>query len=39
MPCSVFEDHETVRDWKVGSLVVYCEPCFQEVIYGRAQKG
>ena len=32
MPCSVFENDETVRGWKMGSSVAYCEPCFREVM-------
>ena len=32
MPCSVFENNETVTGWKMGSSVAYCEPCFREVM-------
>lgn len=32
MPCSIFEDDETVIGWKAGSSVAYCEPCFKEVM-------
>ena len=32
MPCSVFENDETVKGCKAGSSVEYCEPCFREVI-------
>ena len=32
MPCSVFANDETVRGWKMGSSVAYCEPCFREVM-------
>lgn len=32
MPCSVFENDETVRGWKMGSSVAYYEPCFREVM-------
>lgn len=32
MPRSVFENDETVRGWKMGSSVAYCEPCFREVM-------
>ena len=32
MPCSVFENDETVKGCKAGSSVEYCEPCFQEVM-------
>ena len=32
MPCSVFENDKTVKDWKAGSSVAYCEPCFREVM-------
>lgn len=30
MWCFVFENDENVVGWKVGSLVVYCELCFEE---------
>ena len=26
---------ETVKGWKAGSSVAYCEPCFQEVMEGH----
>ena len=32
MPCSVFENDETVTGWKMGSSVAYCGPCFREVM-------
>ena len=32
MPCSVFENDETVKGRKAGSSVEYCDPCFQEVM-------
>ena len=32
MPCSVFENDETVRGWKMGSSVAYCEACFRKVM-------
>lgn len=32
MPCSAFKNDETVRGWKMGSLVAYCEPCFREAM-------
>ena len=32
MPCSVFENDETVSSWKMGSSVVYWQPCFREVM-------
>ena len=32
MPCSIFENDETVIGWKAGSSVAYCEPCFREVM-------
>ena len=32
MPCSVFENDETVRGWEAGSSVAYCEPCFKEIM-------
>ena len=32
MSCSVFENDENVRGWKMGSSVAYCEPCFREVM-------
>ena len=32
MPCSIFENDETVIGWKMGSSVAYCEPCFKEVM-------
>ena len=32
MPCSVFENDETVKGCKAGSSVEYCEPCFREVM-------
>ena len=31
-PCSVFENDETVKGWKVGTSVTYCEPCYREVM-------
>ena len=31
MPCSVLENDETVKGWKAGNSVAYCEPCFREV--------
>ena len=30
MRCSVFKNDETVAGWRGGSMVAYCEPCFQE---------
>ena len=38
MPCSVFENDETVKGWKVGSSVAYYEPCFREVVVGHEEK-
>ena len=38
MPCSVFENDETVKGWKAGSSVAYCEPCFREVVEEHAEK-
>ena len=32
MPCSVFENNETVTGWKMGSSVAYCEACFRELM-------
>ena len=32
IPCSVFENDETVKGWKAGTSVAYCEPCFREVM-------
>ena len=32
MPCSVFENDETVAGWIGGRSVAYCERCFQEKI-------
>ena len=32
MPCSAFENDETVEGCKAGSSVEYCEPCFREVM-------
>ena len=32
MPCSVFENDKTVKDWKASSSVAYFEPCFREVM-------
>ena len=32
IPCSVFENDETVKGWKAGTSVAYCEPCFREVL-------
>ena len=32
IPCSVFENDETVKGWKAGTSVTYCEPCFREVM-------
>ena len=26
-------------NWKAGSSAIYCEPCFREVVNGRARKG
>lgn len=37
MPCSVFENDETVTGWKMGSSVAYCEPCFREVMEESAE--
>ena len=28
--CSVFENNETVADWRDGQSVAYCKRCFQE---------
>ena len=28
----MFENDETVKGWKVGTSVAYCEPCFREVM-------
>ena len=32
IPCSVFENDETVKGWKAGTSVTHCEPCFWEVM-------
>ena len=32
MPCSVFENDETVKGWKGGSSATYYEPCFRKVV-------
>ena len=32
IPCSVFENDETVKGWKAGTSVAYCELCFREVM-------
>ena len=28
----MFENDETVKGWKAGTSVTYCEPCFREVM-------
>ena len=28
----MFENDETVKGWKAGTSVAYCEPCFREVM-------
>ena len=32
IPCSVFETDETVKGWKAGTSVTYCEPSFREIM-------
>ena len=32
MPCSVFENDETVKGWKAGTLDAYCEQRFRKVM-------
>ena len=32
MPCSVFENDETVKGQKAGTADAYCEQCFRKVM-------
>ena len=32
MPCSVFENDETVNGQKAGTVDAYCEQCFRKVM-------